>query len=83
MKINDYEKRYHHLMKLLRKSIKLVQQVYSRVKDNPKYYDKYEEYKAWHELQTLMNIEYLAYNIEHTTDFEKIDVVSSFLDEEV
>ena len=72
--MDDYKERYQHLMSLLRESIDLMKALYTKIKENPDNYEKDELYKVWYELRTLMNMEYLAYYIEHTTDFNKIGV---------
>lgn len=72
--MDDYKERYEHLMTLLRESIDLMKDLYHKIKDNPDDYDKNELSKVWYELRTFMNVEYLAYYIEHTTDFKKIGV---------
>lgn len=72
--MDDYKERYQHLMSLLRESIDLMKALYIKIKENPDNYEKDELEKVWYELRTLMNVEYLAYYIEHTTDFKKIGV---------
>ena len=77
--MDDYKERYQHLMSLIRESEKLMKELYLKVKENPDAYDKDELNKVWYELRTIMNMEYLAYTIEHTTDFKKIGVCISNL----
>ena len=72
--MDDYKERYQHLMSLLGESIDLMKALYIKIKENPDNYEKDELEKVWYELRTLMNAEYLAYYIEHTTDFKKIGV---------
>lgn len=72
--MDDYKERYEHLMTCLRDSIDLMKDLYHKIKDNSDNYDKSELNKVWYELRTFMNVEYLAYYIEHTTDFKKIGV---------
>ena len=68
-----YKDRWKRLDHLLTKTIKLMKEKYDHMPSNQIEAD--EKRKVWQELQTVKNIHYLMYTIEHTNNIDDVDVI--------
>ena len=72
---SSYKEKWDRLNYLLNKAITLMNDKYELAtinKDNTEFGDRI---KLWQELQTFRNVSYLVYQLDHTTDVNKVDII--------